>query len=118
MNSNQDWHNSKQEAELEELKATVWDIAQGYQANSRSLLALLRTLEHLHRKIREEMFEPSLPNTRRSLYLLLKEIEETGGWPYIERMKIQTFLHTLTLDPLPNETKEAEKAEVSEHPNS
>lgn len=46
----------------------------------------------LHREIRVDMFEPILPNTRKDLYSLLKDIEESGGWPYIERMKLQALL--------------------------
>ena len=53
---------------------------------------LLRTLEDLHRRIQEQIFQPSLPDTRKNLYDLLREIEETGGWPYIERMKLQALL--------------------------
>jgi hypothetical protein len=49
-------------------------------------------LESLHRQIRTEQFEPSLPNTRKDLYTFLKDVEESGGWPYIERGKLQTFL--------------------------
>jgi hypothetical protein len=49
-------------------------------------------LESLHRQIRTEQFEPSLPNTRKDLYAFLKDVEESGGWPYIERGKLQTFL--------------------------
>jgi hypothetical protein len=41
------------------------------------------------------MFEPALPDTRHRLYLLLKHLEEVGGWPYIERMKIKDMCQTL-----------------------
>jgi hypothetical protein len=43
------------------------------------------------------MFEPSLPNTRKDLYGLLRDIEETGGWPYIERMKLQMLMEKLLI---------------------
>ncbi|NJL84189.1 MAG: hypothetical protein HC890_17010, partial [Chloroflexaceae bacterium] len=36
----------------------------------------------------------ALPNTRQELSHLLRNIEETGGWPYIERMRLQEFLGT------------------------
>jgi hypothetical protein len=77
---------------LQDLTTRIWNVAKKYENDCWSLLSLLRTLELLHRQIREEVFEPSLPSTRSYLYQLLKEIEETGGWPYIERMKIQNFL--------------------------
>jgi hypothetical protein len=65
---------------------------------------LLRHLEELHRQIREEIFEPSLPNIRNDLYNLLRDIDESGGWPYIERMKLRALMHHLlpeevTLEP-------------------
>jgi hypothetical protein len=92
MNSDRDSKNSQLEAELQELTTLVWSIAGKYKGDSPSSLFLLRILERLHREIREQIFEPSLPDTRSSLFHLLREIEETGGWPYIERMKLQTFL--------------------------
>ncbi|MGK7872722.1 MAG: hypothetical protein AB4426_05235 [Xenococcaceae cyanobacterium] len=95
MNSNQDLDSSQLDAELQEISANVWALAKKCPGDSRVLLSLLRTLELLHREIREEMFQPSLPDTRKALYQFLKEIEETGGWPYIERMKLQAFLSNL-----------------------
>jgi hypothetical protein len=41
------------------------------------------------------LFEPSLPDTRNALYQLVRDIEESGGWPYIERMKLQAVLQHL-----------------------
>ncbi len=83
------------ESQLQEIKATIWSLAKEYQGNSQALLSLLRSLEYLHRKIREEMFQLSLPETRKDLYPFLKEIEEHGGWPYIQRMRLQDFLVNL-----------------------
>ncbi|MGH2413176.1 MAG: hypothetical protein ACRDEA_05710, partial [Microcystaceae cyanobacterium] len=75
-----------------------------------SLLSVLRTLEHLHREIQEKLFEPSLPDTRNALYQLLREIEETGGWPYIERMKLQVLLsHLSTEVARPEQSEDGEK---------
>lgn len=83
-------HNSKQE--LQSLVNFVESLAQSYHPDSDRLLALLRTLEQLHRQIRTELFEPSLPNTRHDLYALLRDIEDSGGWPYIERGKLRTLM--------------------------
>ena len=91
------------EAQLQEINQAVWDLAKHCEGNGELLLSLLRTLERLHREIREELFQPSLPNTRNSLYELLRRIEETGGWPYIERMKLQDFLVRLQDAQLENE---------------
>lgn len=97
-------HPGRLKHQLEEITAQIRTLAQHYEGDLEELLSLLRTLEQLHREIRERFFEPSLPDTRKDLYNLLREIEETGGWPYIERMKLQTFLKALTEDPqLPSE---------------
>lgn len=83
------------ESQLEAIGADITNLARKYQGDCGALLSLLRYLEFLHRTIREDFFEESLPNTRHTLYDLLKEIEETGGWPYIERMKLQDFIVNL-----------------------
>jgi hypothetical protein len=95
MNSPLPGDNSQLESQLNSLVTTVTAIAQEHQQDCNGLLLLLRTLENLHRQIREEMFEPSLPNTRKDLYGLLRDIEETGGWPYIERMKLKMLIEKL-----------------------
>ncbi|MFN5513484.1 MAG: hypothetical protein ACK5CA_01680 [Cyanobacteriota bacterium] len=70
-------------------------LALAHRQDSQRLLIILRTLERLHRHIRLEWFEPSLPNTRHDLYRLLRDIEEEGGWPYIERGKLQQLIQHL-----------------------
>jgi hypothetical protein len=80
------------ESELKTIVERVDTVAQKCGDDSDRLLALLRTLEGLHRRICAEQFEPSLPNTRKDLYALLRDMEEQGGWPYIKRGKLQTFI--------------------------
>ena len=80
------------ENELKMIADRVDAIAKECGDDSDQLLALLRTLEGLHRRICAEQFEPSLPNTRKDLYALLRDMEEQGGWPYIKRGKLQTFI--------------------------
>jgi hypothetical protein len=80
---------------IEPMSKAILALARECQGDSQALLALLRSLEQLHRTIQEEMFQPSLPSTRHELYKLLKEIEETGGWPYIARMKLQALMVNL-----------------------
>jgi hypothetical protein len=95
MKYHQDGDSSQLQENLQEISTIVWTAAKDCQGDTHSLLALLRTLDHLHRDIREQLFEPSLPNTRNALASLLKEIAETGGWPYIERMRLQALLQKL-----------------------
>lgn len=80
---------------LPQLQAIVDDIkaiADENRNDALKLLALLRQLEQIHRQIRTEMFEVSLPETRNDLYQFVKDIEEKGGWPYIERMKLEQII--------------------------
>lgn len=77
---------------LEAISAQIRAEATRHQNDSIALLALLRALESLHREIREELFQASLPDNRQALYALLRDIEEQGGWPYIDRMKLQLLL--------------------------
>lgn len=98
MNYHQDCDSKQLEEYLQEVSTIVWTAAKDFQGDTHSLLALLRTLERLHRDIREQLFEPSLPNTRNALANLLREIAETGGWPYIERMRLQALLQNFVAE--------------------
>ena len=71
--------------------------AQAQEANGdlERLLALLRSLEVLHREIRDGLFQEALPNNRQALHRLLREMESEGGWPYIPRMRLQAMLKHL-----------------------
>lgn len=69
------------------------------QGDSLALLALLRTLESLHREIHDGFFQPSLPVSRQALYSLLKDIETSGGWPYIPRLRLRSLLEKFLDDP-------------------
>lgn len=82
-------NNSAIENELKKSVSEIWNLAEKSQDDIFEVLLILRELELLHRNIRQEMFDPVLPDTRHRLYLLLKHIEEVGGWPYIERMRIK-----------------------------
>ncbi len=83
------------EVPLQAISAEIWVLAKSQEGDSQSLLALLRTLEQAHREIRESLFQASLPDNRQNLYALLKNIEESGGWPYVERMKLRSLLANL-----------------------
>ena len=98
MDCEQDLKSNVPDDALQEIFSKTWSIAQNKRQDSLFLLSILRSLELIHRQIRTEMFEPSLPETRNDLYQLVKDIEEKGGWPYIERMKLQKLLQNLQLD--------------------
>ncbi|KAB8335070.1 hypothetical protein [Brasilonema bromeliae] len=83
---------TKLSCQLQTIASAVYDTAQDCQGNAKALLALLRQLEQLHREIRDGAFQQSLPDNRQGLYSLLRDIEAEGGWPYIERMRLQAFL--------------------------
>lgn len=90
-----DLKSMKFEADLDAIATTIWTVAGQHQGNSPELLAILRLLERLHQEIRDSFFQDSLPDNRQALYALLRDIESSGGWPYIHRMKLQAFLSNL-----------------------
>ena len=83
---------------LPAIRSLIWEAAQRSKGDNLALLSLLRVIEELHRQVRQELFEPSLPNTRNDLYHLVRAIEESGGWPYIERMRLQDLLQNWLSD--------------------
>jgi hypothetical protein len=92
MNDDRDLQKEDLKYSLEAISTQVLSVAEQCGRDCDRILALLRTLENLHRKIREEIFEVSLPDNRKDLYQFLRDIEEEGGWPYIERMRVQQLL--------------------------
>ena len=81
--------------DLEVISSQIHSMADRSQGDVHSLLLLLRTLEQLHREIQEGYFQAALPDNRQALYKLLRDIEENGGWPYIQRWKLQALLANL-----------------------
>jgi hypothetical protein len=95
MNCDNEWDSKQLQVKLQAITADIRCLANSYKGNSLALLTLLRALEHSHREIRENFFQSSLPDSRHELYSLLKNIEEAGGWPYIERMKLRALMENL-----------------------
>lgn len=81
--------------DLDQLSKLIDQVALDRQGKSTALLALLRLLEERHRDICEALFYDALPDNRQHLYALLRDIEVNGGWPYIQRMKLQALLANL-----------------------
>jgi hypothetical protein len=80
---------------LQEIANELHEIADRDREDPIALLYLLRTLEQLHREIQQGYFQSALPSSRQSLYALLRDIEENGGWPYIQRWKLQALFANL-----------------------
>jgi hypothetical protein len=93
--ANKDFGQEHSDLRFQETTQKMWEIAQDHQNNSLELLAILRSIEHLHKQIRDDLFQKSLPDNRQSLYKLLKDIESRGGWPYIYRMKLKDLMERL-----------------------
>lgn len=86
------------EARLVPLLQQLSDLADDLQDDPAALLDLLRRLEHLHRNIQDGPFRRSLPEDRNRLFQLLEEMERSGGWPYIPRLQLRTFMDLLNLE--------------------
>ena len=81
--------------EGDEELSTLLSLAEGLEGDPAALLDLLRRLEKLHRTIQDGAFRNSLPEDRNRLYQLLESMEDSGGWPYIPRLQLRTFLDLL-----------------------
>ncbi|MEH2178258.1 hypothetical protein [Nostoc sp.] len=113
MNDHKNIESQKLSGKLQAITTVVHDAATACEGDTVALLALLRQLEQLHRDIRDGVFQESLPVNRRQLYSLLKDIESEGGWPYIERIRLQAFLANL-----PQKAPEENSHEVLESDRS
>lgn len=86
------------ELQLQGIADTVRQLAQSHQGDSLALLSILRILENLHGEVRDQWFQPALPDNRQALYSLLRDIEASGGWPYIYRMRLHELLRNFEGD--------------------
>ena len=80
---------------LADITHQIHELAKQNREDPIALLHLLRTLEQLHREIQQNYFQAALPNSRQALYTLLRDIEENGGWPYVQRWKLQALFANL-----------------------
>jgi len=100
---------------LKDTAQDLCDLAKEHQHESLWLLSLLRDLEQIHRQIRVDYFESALPQTRNDLYQFVKEIEEKGGWPYIERMRLRDLLKNLEFDEVQVTTRVMKEGDGEPH---
>ena len=75
--------------------AALGELAEELRGNPEALLSLLRELEALHRDVQDGPFRQSLPENRQKLFTLLQSMEKNGGWPYIPRLQLKTFMELL-----------------------
>ena len=80
---------------LEQLRA----LADDQRDQPEALLLFLRELEALHRDVQEGAFRNSLPEDRQQLFSFLQTLERSGGWPYIPRLQLKTFIALLDQGP-------------------
>ena len=78
---------------------TLRELSEQHRDDPESLLVLRRDLEALHRDIQDGAFRASLPEDRQKLFALLKTKERSGGWPYIPRLQLRTFIDLLEQGP-------------------
>ena len=81
--------------DLDAKVAALDQLAQALKEDPQALLRLLRRLEQLHRSIQDGPFRASLPCGRNELFRLLEDMEHSGGWPYIPRLQLRTFIDLL-----------------------
>jgi hypothetical protein len=99
-------------AEMAPFLEGLAEVASAHEGDPLALLTLLRQLEKLHRTIQDGAFRASLPSERSSLFRLLQDMEQSGGWPYIPRLQLRTFLDLLQSDNQPAQHEEPSRHEL------
>ena len=87
-----------QQSRLDSLLLDLDQLAAELDGRPEALLLLLRQLEQRHRTIQDGPFRGSLPADRNQLFNLLQNMERSGGWPYIPRLQLRTFMDLLQRD--------------------
>ncbi len=89
------------------------ELASELEGKPEDLLTLLRQLEQLHRSVQDGPFRGSLPADRSQLFSLLQSVERSGGWPYIPRLQLRTFMDLLQHEAAADETLPPEETLVA-----
>jgi hypothetical protein len=92
--------NDQQQHHLGTQLEQIGALAERLSGDPEALLSLLRQVEQLHRRIQDGPFRSSLPADRNHLFTLLQGMERSGGWPYIPRLQLRTFMDLLQHDPV------------------
>jgi hypothetical protein len=96
-----------QQTSLSNQLQSLQQLTQELNGNPEALLEVLRQIEQLHRTVQDGAFRGSLPADRSQLFGLLQNMERSGGWPYIPRLQLRTFMDLLQLDDDPEAPREA-----------
>ncbi|MEB3173180.1 MAG: hypothetical protein VKL97_04880 [Cyanobacteriota bacterium] len=96
--SNSSALSAEQQQRLDAVINQLEQLAVELDGQPAGLLALLRQLEQLHRTLQDGAFRSSLPADRSALFELLRAMEQSGGWPYIPRLQLRTFMDLLQRD--------------------
>ncbi len=99
---------SSQQERLTSQLEQLAHLAGELEGQPEALLSLLRQLEQLHRSVQDGPFRSSLPADRGQLFSLLQSVERSGGWPYIPRLQLRTFMDLLQHQAANNETPDDE----------
>ena len=117
MTQDQDSNSIDSDSLLKNTAKDICALAEQHQQDSLFLLSLLRDLEQIHRRIRVDYSESALPQTRNDLYQFVRDIEDKGGWPYIERMRLKDLLRNLENDQVSKDTA-TQKGHLQQQPES
>lgn len=92
---NQEIKHQELQEQIDSINKQIIELAQSCEGDCLQVLQLLRELEYTHRYVNEKFLSPALPTNRHRLYLLVRHMEEVGGWPYIPRMRLKSFCENL-----------------------
>ena len=95
--------NKGQQQQLQSVLGQLDELAAELDGDPEALLQLLRQVEQLHRRIQDGPFRSSLPADRNHLFTLLQGMEKSGGWPYIPRLQLRTFMDLLQVEDAPEQ---------------
>ncbi|MGV2387872.1 MAG UNVERIFIED_CONTAM: hypothetical protein LVR29_04845 [Microcystis novacekii LVE1205-3] len=106
--------NSQLDSQLHTLVTTVTAIAQEQQGDCNGLLMSLLDFRKFTSANSKQMFEPSLPNTRKDLYGVLRISRKPGNGAILERMKLQMLMEKLLASEVGNAADSAAKSDERE----
>jgi hypothetical protein len=95
--------NEGQQQQLQSVLGQLDQLAAELDGDPEALLQLLRQVEQLHRRIQDGPFRSSLPADRNHLFTLLQGMEKSGGWPYIPRLQLRTFMDLMQVEDTPEQ---------------